>query len=191
MVLSKLEVPSYHAAWGRVGPLLFFVGTLLPDDAQSKKLAALPLVVSTRAGHSVGVYRNESKFYDGALTHSDLLPVRGRCLTKMLPVQTWHEREQEAEAIEFGDPRFKPTWHNARRPPCSRACHQHSCPGTPVCVRPGFPQQIHLHSAPRESHGAPQGSWQTALLERKEEPAALRLPDGERYVNDQSDIRHA
>ena len=34
---------------------------------------------------------------------SDLLPVRGRCLTKMLPVQTWHEREQEAEAIEFGD----------------------------------------------------------------------------------------
>ncbi|MBV9156127.1 MAG: hypothetical protein JO097_07675, partial [Acidobacteriaceae bacterium] len=34
---------------------------------------------------------------------SDLLPVRDRCLTKMLPVQTWHEREQEAEASEFGD----------------------------------------------------------------------------------------
>jgi hypothetical protein len=34
---------------------------------------------------------------------ADLLPVRGRCLTKMLPVQTWHEREQEAEPIEFGD----------------------------------------------------------------------------------------
>ena len=29
--------------------------------------------------------------------------MRGRCLTKMLPVQIWDEREQEAEAIEFGD----------------------------------------------------------------------------------------
>jgi hypothetical protein len=34
---------------------------------------------------------------------SELLPVRGRCLTKMLPVQIRHERGQEAEATEFGN----------------------------------------------------------------------------------------
>jgi hypothetical protein len=43
------------------------------------------------------------KHFFRRIDSSDLLRVRGRCLTKMLPVQTWHEREQESEAIEFGD----------------------------------------------------------------------------------------
>ena len=42
-------------------------------------------------------------YFSRRIDSSELLPVRGRCLTKMLPVQTWHEREQEAEAIELGD----------------------------------------------------------------------------------------
>lgn len=45
----------------------------------------------------------DDNFCANRIDSSDLLPVRGRCLTKMLPVQTWDERKQEAEAIEFGD----------------------------------------------------------------------------------------
>ena len=45
----------------------------------------------------------KSSIFTARIDSWDLLPVRGRCLTKMLPVQSWDEPGQEAEAIEFGD----------------------------------------------------------------------------------------